>query len=968
MTAITVNGDAGCRDVQDGWYMILSGDSEDRVLDINNWSQSNGGNLELYQKNNTTNQRFQMIYLNNGYYAIKALHSGRYLHVSTGVDVITNVHQWEGYEHINAQWALKPAGNDYYYLQNRGNGSYLDNADGSTRLGNNIQTHPFNGSNSQKRKFLSTSDGSDEKRSLADGWYEVQSGNNTSFVWDITLTADTNWGENNDANLQLYQRLGANNQKFYLKYLNNGYYAIMAGNSNKYLHKQYAGHADNVVQYTSYGEDAPQTLWAIAPVGNGFYSVRSKAGNYVDNCNQLAVNANNIITFTWNGTNAQLWKFVPTNLVPANVELVSATVNSDNIQVRWKTTKNASTYQVYRRDRRDGVWELLTETATGESYSDYTAKANVTYWYTVVGKNGSELSPRWDDNGVSATITLAPSNVELINATASGDIIQVRWRSVQNAISYQVYRRESRNGAWQLLTDYATGESYNDYTAKANVTYWYTVRAWNGSELSPGWDDNGVAACIEKNNGTRLIADGWYMIEIGNRADRVLEVADFSQSKGGAIQVGEKHNYVNQRFRVLYEGNGYYKISNWHSGMYLDKATNTNLATDGYAIQWPWNGKDNQLWALENAGGGYYYLRNKSGNYLDNPHAITTAGNKVITYAFNGSVAQKWKFVKTISPDDVVRVTDVSLNKNSVQLNVGETKQLTATVLPSNATTKSVTWSSNNTSVVTVDSTGIIKGIKGGNAIITVTTNDQKKTSTCEVTVVKNVEYYVSTTQGLALRKGAGNNYKTIITIPYSSKILVYSISNGWAKVKYNGYEGFCSSKYITTIKPDTSMMISLDVPAYRQYDYGDVYIGTKTIKQIGCTTCCLAMKYSYHTKTETAPDIMMGKLSYDNNNIKWDSVKKLGYTITGKYNTKMTNDIMKTIYTQLKKKKPVIIGGIPSEGSSNQHWIIVTGYKGTNTKEFNAADFTIIDPNKASRITLAAFLDYKPYVYRMVY
>ncbi|MBR2257160.1 MAG: RICIN domain-containing protein [Blautia sp.] len=303
-------GSAGSHVIPDGWYMIVSGNSDNRVLDINNWNQNNGGNLETYAKNNSTNQRFQLVYLNNGYYAIKVLHSGRYLHVADGNNKTSNVHQWQGYNTSNAQWALKSAGNGYYYLQNRANGSYLDNSNASTSLGNNVITYPYNGSYAQKWKFLSTSDGYDERRTLPDGWYEIRSANNNSYVWDIN--AGVNSGLNDGANLEIYPRHGGNNQKFYLRYLNNGYYAIMAGHSNKYLHKENSGYKENVLQWTSYSTSAIQTQWAIASAGSGYYVVRAKAGNYVDNSGGTVRNGNNVITYMWNGSNAQKWKFVST--------------------------------------------------------------------------------------------------------------------------------------------------------------------------------------------------------------------------------------------------------------------------------------------------------------------------------------------------------------------------------------------------------------------------------------------------------------------------------------------------------------------------------------------------------------------------------------------------------------------------------------------------------------------------------
>lgn len=88
----------------------------------------------------------------------------------------------------------------------------------------------------------------------------------------------------------------------------------------------------------------------------------------------------------------------------------------------------------------------------------------------------------------------------------------------------------------------------------------------------------------------------------------------------------------------------------------------------------------------------------------------------------------------TYTAEDV-HVTSVSLDKNSVTLEEGETEQLTATVSPSNATDKSVTWSSSNTSVATVSSNGLVTAVSHGSATITVTTTDGNKTATCSVTV-----------------------------------------------------------------------------------------------------------------------------------------------------------------------------------------------------------------------------------------
>jgi len=82
-----------------------------------------------------------------------------------------------------------------------------------------------------------------------------------------------------------------------------------------------------------------------------------------------------------------------------------------------------------------------------------------------------------------------------------------------------------------------------------------------------------------------------------------------------------------------------------------------------------------------------------------------------------------------------IPVTGVSLNKSTSSITQGGTDQLTSTVLPNNASNPSVTWSSSNTSVATVSSTGLISAVSAGTATITVTSLDGAKTATCVVTV-----------------------------------------------------------------------------------------------------------------------------------------------------------------------------------------------------------------------------------------
>lgn len=118
-------------------------------------------------------------------------------------------------------------------------------------------------------------------------------------------------------------------------------------------------------------------------------------------------------------------------------------------------------------------------------------------------------------------------------------------------------------------------------------------------------------------------------------------------------------------------------------------------------------------------------------------YLITSAGLRLsdltVTYEVTGETTVYSNYCTTVAAP--VAVTDVTLNKNSATLEVGDTETLTATIAPNDATNKNVTWTSSNTSIATVEN-GIVTAVGVGSATITVTSvADNTKTATCSVTV-----------------------------------------------------------------------------------------------------------------------------------------------------------------------------------------------------------------------------------------
>ena len=139
-----------------------------------------------------------------------------------------------------------------------------------------------------------------------------------------------------------------------------------------------------------------------------------------------------------------------------------------------------------------------------------------------------------------------------------------------------------------------------------------------------------------------------------------------------------------------------------------------------------------------------------------------------------------------------VAVTSVSVSPNTATLQIGATTQLTATIAPSTATNKAVSWNTSNSSVATVSSSGLVTAVASGSATITATTTDGGFTSTSTITVNAapptggypfsfEGEDYASMSPGIGI--AAGTSYQTFTDATASGGEYVSIPNNGSANL-----------------------------------------------------------------------------------------------------------------------------------------------------------------------------------------
>ena len=116
-----------------------------------------------------------------------------------------------------------------------------------------------------------------------------------------------------------------------------------------------------------------------------------------------------------------------------------------------------------------------------------------------------------------------------------------------------------------------------------------------------------------------------------------------------------------------------------------------------------------------------------------------------------------------ITVGDKVSVTGLYLDSNNIQMVKGEITTLLATIEPSNASEKTIAWTSSNKAVATVNPSGIITAVSTGETIITAETKDGGYRKQCKVTVIQNVTGMTLAFDTLTIARGKSKTLKANI-------------------------------------------------------------------------------------------------------------------------------------------------------------------------------------------------------------
>jgi len=375
---------------------------------------------------------------------------------------------------------------------------------------------------------------------------------------------------------------------------------------------------------------------------------------------------------------------------PANT---SAIVNGNiTLSVSAEVTDGGTlSYQWFSNTTSRNTGGTMIAGATSRTFDPPVTNTGTVYYYVVVTNTNNNV------NGTrTAVVTSSTARVivdPLINAQTPNIIDQpeslevildghailiVNARSADNGtLRYQWFRNESNSNTGGTMIEGATGATLMAPTDTLGVTYYYVVVTNTNSNV----------------NGSEAAAITSDVISVN-----VITTPDAPQGLSTVVS----ENQVTLRWEAP-EFNGGSEIIRYQ-------------VSDDVVTFW-----------IE-ANGEYehtFYGLKDDAEYIFKVRAVNAAG-----------AGAEASLTESTPEQDIIHVSEVTLNRDALYLIVGEYETLTATLSPVDATITSVRWSSSDNSVATVDRSGMVTAVSTGSAIITVTTLDGSHTASSTVTVM----------------------------------------------------------------------------------------------------------------------------------------------------------------------------------------------------------------------------------------
>ena len=599
-------------------YEIKSATNNDLIFDISSASYNDGAKLQLWSDIDEAQQRFYISDIGNGYYKFTSSKSNKVLDVqNAGTMSGTSVQQYANNESDAQQWIIKSMGDGLYSIMSKCNNLYMTLSSGVTRE-SKIVMSDWEDSLYQKfrlEKVIMT----DAFRTIEDGYYEIKTAANQKLVMDVESAS-----VENSANIQIWDDLDEEQQRFKVTYVGDGYYKISIQKSGKILDVRSAGMEEGTVvqQYSDNNSSAQR--WQIKQLYDGKFKIISKLNSLCISIKNDNISRDTDLILTKNADKISQ-KFVfdkvvksPNNMILEDGDYKIRSASNDELvfDIQCASVSDGANLQ---------LWNELDE-------------AQQIFNIKHLGDGLYQISVRKSNKALDIKNHSLKEGANVQQQSSCGSeyqrwIIQDRGNNVYSIISYT-------SGLYMTIQN-----SYINRDSKI--------------VLSTESDDSSqkfIFDKIVKDKGYKTLEDGEYEIRTIENPDLILDISGASTQNCAKVQIWNDIDEAQQRFKLTYMGNGYYKISIKKSGKVVD-VQNAGIKSGTSVQQYESNDTFAQRWIIKDLGNEQYsiisecnglYMTIKGNNVVNGTSIVLQEGKMLTSQMFTFDKVVKDEAIRTI--------------------------------------------------------------------------------------------------------------------------------------------------------------------------------------------------------------------------------------------------------------------------------------------------------------------------------
>lgn len=459
----------------------------------------------------------------------------------------------------------------------------------------------------------------DNRNTLADGTYTIQSSVNSRYVLDIA-----NGSTASGANVQLYQSNDTPAQQFKVTHDSQGYVTFTNVKSGKVLdvYNGTAKNGNNVWQFTSNNSRAQK--WIVRNDGNGYSIISALNSNYVLNiANGNAYNGNNVELYSYSGSSSNKWLFNKS---------VSKEEKILNLASANRSAIADGTYEI-RSAKNNG---FVLDVSNGSTL----AGANIQLWQSN-GTPAQAFKVSHDSNGF-VTFTSVKSGKVLDVFDGKAKAYQNVWQFNSNDSRAQKWIVQNTGSGYKIMSaldtnyvlDLYNGSVHNGGNIQVFTSNDTIAQRWNFAKQTTDRDTCNAIASTNKG----LMPDGVYYIKNQNK-NFGLDVQNNSLYAGGNVWLYSLNKSNFQKWKISHDSQGYVLFENIGSGMYL-------AVSGSNVVQQKKSNDYNQKWIIKYDAN--HNLRivsaTNSSSAIDISNGSIKNGSNIQIYTANNTAAQKWVF------------------------------------------------------------------------------------------------------------------------------------------------------------------------------------------------------------------------------------------------------------------------------------------------------------------------------------